>query len=408
MNPGRAGLLIAIALVTQAATITITNEDLPKASAPPGRPTTATAPATGATLWLGAINRQRSLRGLTTVELDPVLGEAARRLAEFVRSQPDTQRQSIPAKRLLEAYWQAGATDGNPTWRVVTQDAAVAPGPGGGFRLGSALEGDLSHIGVGSVVQDGTRWTVIVAAKRRILLAGTGTGQRNPYERLYLRGKLLPGYFKPQLMLTRPDGQVREMPLSTSDTQFEHILELDGLKGRYMVEIMVGSRWGPAVAALFPLDVGMAHRVTQVVATDDSRLSLADKRLRMLNLINADRRRFQLAPVALNERLSQMAQGHSEDMKQHRFFAHTSPTTGSLEDRAKAIGIKPMTLGENIAVSGSLTEAEEGLMASPAHRSMILDPQMQVVGIGITLSDPGERGPVRYWVTQNYAVHEPD
>jgi uncharacterized protein YkwD len=405
----RSGLWIAIALLTQAATITITNEDLPRAPVRPGH--TQVAPDATSRAWLTQINRQRAQQRQPALELDPGLSAAARRQADMIASLPVAQRQSIPAKRLLEAFWQAGAVDGNPTWQVVSQGATAPPGPWGGFRIGQALSGDLSHVGVGSVSRDGVRWTVFVVAKRRVQLAGVEAGLRQPYDRLYLRGRLLPGFVKPHLMLTRPDGHVTQIDLRTHDAHFEHLLELDGVKGRYMVEIMVDSRWGPAVAALFPVDVGTAFKpeaVAASVAADDRRLSLAELRRRMLDLINADRRRFQLAPVTLNETLNRMAQGHSEDMKRHGFFAHTSPTTGSLEDRARTIGIRPMTLGENIAVAASLAEAEEGLMASPAHRSMILDPQMTVVGLGIALSDPGQRGPARIWVTQNYGVRDPD
>jgi uncharacterized protein YkwD len=397
-----------MALQAQAATITLTNEDMPKAPPRPGRPAVAPAQASAARLWQTAINRQRAQKNLPAVELDPFLDEAARRQADLIARLPQALRQAVPARNLLEAYWQAGAVDGNPTWRVVSQDVTAAPGPWAGFRNGALLDGDISHIGVGSVERDGARWTVIVLVKRRLQMAGSLTGVRNPYERIFLRGRTLPGFAKPRLMLTRPDGKVSEVAFAGDSGQFEHLLELDGGKGRYMVEIMVDSRWGPAVAALFPVDVGTAFRQANVVATDDSKLSLADRRQRMLGLINADRRRFNLAPVALNEHLSRMAQGHSDDMKQHQFFAHTSPTRGTLEDRAKAAAIPPMTLGENIAVAASLAEAEEGLMASPAHRSMILDPQMQVVGIGIASTDPGERGPAKYWVTQNYSVHEPE
>jgi hypothetical protein len=198
---------------------------------------------------------------------------------------------------------------------------------------------------------------------------------------------LSPGFTKPHLMLASPDGKVKEMAISSREGQFEHLLELDAATGRYMVEVMVEGRWGPSVAALFPVDVGTAFKAETAAASDESKLTPEQRRL--------------------NEHLSRMAQGHSDDMKRNRFFAHTSPTTGSLENRLRLAGIPPMTVGENIAVSASLAEAEDGLMGSPAHRSMILDPQMTVVGIGIATSDGSEPGPPKVWVTQNYGVRAP-
>ncbi len=408
MRVARAGALIAIALLTQAATITLTNENMPRSSPHPGLPAARPAVADGAAkLWLAAINRQRGQKGLPAVELDPVLSEAGRRQAELIASLPDDIRQQVSAKRLLEAFWQAGAIDGNPTWRVVSQGGKSVPGPWNSFRNGSLLDGDISHVGVGSAARDGSRWTVITIVKRRLQLAGMQPGLRRPYDRFYLRGRLSPGFSKPHLMLAGPDGKVKQMAISAREGQFEHLLELDAAIGRYMVEVMVEGRWGPSVGALFPVDVGTPFKPETVAASDESRLTLEQRRQRMLALINADRRKFNLPPVVLNEHLSRMAQGHSDDMKRNRYFAHTSPTTGSLENRMRQAHIPPMMVGENIAVSGSLAEAEDGLMGSPAHRSMILDPQMTVVGIGITTSDGGEPGPAKVWVTQNFGERAP-
>lgn len=407
MKPWQALALVGIGLLTQAATITITNDNLPRSQPPASERRPAAVPDDGAKLWLGTINRQRALKQLPPVALDPGLCEAARRQADFIARLPQAERQTVPARKLLDVYWQAGATEGNPSWRVFSQDAASPLGPWPTYRIGPTLESDLSHIGIGSVVRAGARWTVVVMVKRRVELAGAITGVRQPFERLYLRGRLLPPFEHPKLMLTKPDGTVRELALQTSAGLFELLFELDGGKGRYMVEIMVDSQWGPAVASLFPIDVGTAYHPVVRAATQDGTLSLAERRQRMLALINADRARFQLPPVALNEALTRMAQGHSDDMKAHGFFAHVSPTAGTLEDRAKAAGIPPMSLGENIAISASLAEAEDGLMASPAHRAMILDPLMTVVGIGIASHEANEPGPAKVWVTQNYAVRDP-
>ena len=408
MKPAGVLVWVLVGLLTQAATITITNETLPKAPPRPGQ-TAAPAPDAAASSWVGTINRLRSAKRLAPVALDPVVSDGARRQAEMISRLPAAQLKNLPSRLLLEKLWEAGTFDGNPTWRVLSQDSDTGQGPGAGFQLGTGLEGDISHIGVGSIVRNGVRWTVISAVKRRVTLSGYHLGTYKPFERLWLRGRAMPGFENPRLVLTRPNGKVSEIPLALVGDHFEYLLELDEAKGRYMLEIMIDSRWGPSVASLFPVDVGGAYQAPPIAASDDQRLSLPELRERMLTLINADRKRFNLPPVRLNDRLTVMAQGHSEDMKQHGFFAHVSPQTGDLGDRAKAANIAPsMALGENIAVAGSLSEAEEGLMASPAHRGMILDAQMTVVGLGITSAGAKGRESAKYWITQNYGEHAPE
>ncbi|MBC7542106.1 MAG: hypothetical protein H7338_05185 [Candidatus Sericytochromatia bacterium] len=401
-----------LGLLTQAATITLTNENMPKA---PGRPTSPaavrTSPDAMAPAWLAAINRLRSRKGLTPVVWDPAIGEGARRQAEMITRLATGTAKTLPSRLMLDKLWEVGAYDGNPVWRVISQDAASPQGPGANFQLGNTLEGDITHVGVASAVRNGQRWTVLSAARRRVNLSGFHLGTYKPFERLWLRGKLMPGCDTPRLVLTRPNGRVSEVALPVTGELFDYMLELDETKGRYMIEIMVDGRWGPAVASLFPVDVGGAYQAPAAAADssgDDSRLTLVQQRDRMLMLINADRKRFTLAPVRLSERMTVMAQGHSADMKQHGFFAHVSPVTGDLGARAKAASLPLMSLGENIAVAGSLVEAQEGLMGSPAHRGMILDPQMTVVGIGIVFANQSGRDAAKFWVTQNYGEHDPE
>jgi len=110
--PARILALLGIAFVTQAATITITNETLPRSTPKPGQARSAPVQDAAAKLWLTAINRQRAQKGLSAVEMDPALGDAARRQVEFIVRLPQAERQSVSARKLLEVFWQAGATDG--------------------------------------------------------------------------------------------------------------------------------------------------------------------------------------------------------------------------------------------------------------------------------------------------------
>lgn len=393
---------LMVAVVCSGATVTIPS-DLPG-----GRTTLVTArPAeTWATKWLTIINGLRTKAGKPPLKWDAQLSAGAAAQARLIGETPAARRQQIPSRTLLEALWQAGTVDGNPVWRVVVLPAGAsmrADDPS--FQALADME--ASHLGLGAFQAHGTHWIVAAAVQRRVELSGLRAGSYAPYTSLWLRGRVLPGAWQPRLLLTPPDGRVQEMPLTVNGDHFEHLVTLGG-PGRYMAEIMVDSAAGPAVATLLPLDVGSAP-VRPASSRQESPLagmSPQAMRQKALDLVNTDRARHGLSPLALSERLSQVAQGHSEDMAREGFFAHVSPRHGDLRARARRGGMPEQTLGENIAMASSLEEAEENLMASPGHRAMILHPAMRVVGFGIVVRTR-DGGRPQLWLTQNFGTKGP-
>lgn len=396
---------LMVAFVSSGATITITNDTLPtsQTSSPAA---SSRQPDAWATNWLAIVNDLRAKSGRQPLRLDAQLTAGATAQARLIAETPASQRHQIPSQALLEALWQAGTVDGNPVWRVIALPA------GSNIQAGHAAfkaiaELDASHLGLGAIKQHGTHWVVATAVQRRVELSGLRAGTYTPYASFWLRGRVLSGAWKPRLLLTPPDGQVQELPLTVSGDRFEQVVSLAG-QGRYMAEIMVDSAAGPAVAALLPLDVGPAPTRPAARRTDGSvaGMSLPAMRAKLLELLNADRARHGLPPLRLSERLSTVAQGHSEDMAQHRFFAHVSPRHGDLLARVRRAGLPEQTLGENIAMASSLEEAEENLMASPGHRAMILSPEMRVVGFGVVVRETAGGRP-QLWVTQNFGTKGP-
>ena len=114
----------------------------------------------------------------------------------------------------------------------------------------------------------------------------------------------------------------------------------------------------------------------------------------MLELVNRDRHVARLPPLVPDPALAAVARGHSRDMLDNDFFAHISPTTGSPLDRVRRAGLIVPRLMENIGRNSSLEELERGLMASPGHRSAILDRQVTHVGIGVAVAAPDPDGVV--------------
>lgn len=99
--------------------------------------------------------------------------------------------------------------------------------------------------------------------------------------------------------------------------------------------------------------------------------------------LNRDRARKGLGPVAFDPALASIARGHSKDMSDHRFFAHESPRTGSLEDRLDRAGYLAAVARENLGEGPDVERTQDGLLASPGHHANIMAKDVSRVGIGI-------------------------
>ncbi len=106
-------------------------------------------------------------------------------------------------------------------------------------------------------------------------------------------------------------------------------------------------------------------------------------------LTNATRRENGLPPVVADGGLEQVARAHSQDMVQHDFVGHTSPTTGTAVQRVARAGYNSGLVLENIGRGYGAREIEEGLMQSPGHRANILNPDVTHVGIGVVAQQEG-------------------
>src|SRR4051794_7411257 len=107
-------------------------------------------------------------------------------------------------------------------------------------------------------------------------------------------------------------------------------------------------------------------------------------------LVNARRAAHHLAPLRPSHELRVAAEAHGADMVAHRFFAHVSPFTGAITDRARRAGYVPTDdypLGGDIAGGGGGLSPPASIvtawMNSPGHRAVILDGDFRDVGVGI-------------------------
>ena len=107
------------------------------------------------------------------------------------------------------------------------------------------------------------------------------------------------------------------------------------------------------------------------------------------NLLNSDRIRYNLSPLALDPELCRIARIKSEDMRDNRYFAHESPTYGDVRHMLKQFGYSYTAAGENIAHHRDTEKAQAALISSPGHRRNILSTAYTKVGIGIAFDAQG-------------------
>lgn len=108
-----------------------------------------------------------------------------------------------------------------------------------------------------------------------------------------------------------------------------------------------------------------------------------DLEAKMLVLVNEERRKVGLQPLAADNELRKVALAHSADMFRRGYFAHLTPEGKDPFDRMREAHVRFYLAGENLALAQTLAIAHEGLMNSPGHRANILRTGFGRVGIGI-------------------------
>ena len=111
----------------------------------------------------------------------------------------------------------------------------------------------------------------------------------------------------------------------------------------------------------------------------------------VVRLVNEIRTKNGLKALTEDWELSRVARYKSQDMKDNKYFSHTSPIYGSPFDMIKNFGISYRTAGENIAKGQSTPQVVvNAWMNSSGHRANILNKSYTKIGVGYVASG-------RYW-----------
>lgn len=117
------------------------------------------------------------------------------------------------------------------------------------------------------------------------------------------------------------------------------------------------------------------------IPTTDSTVSSYEKEV--IRLVNEIRVKNGLKELTYNWELSRVARYKSQDMKDNRYFSHTSPVYGSPFQMMKSFGITYRSAAENIAKGQTTPQAVvNAWMNSSGHRANILNASFTQIGVG--------------------------
>jgi uncharacterized protein YkwD len=195
----------------------------------------------------------------------------------------------------------------------------------------------------------------------------------------------------PEVFVTRDTGATERLELKLgSSGGFTSQVTCPATPGRQQIEITASDVQGSTVLANFPVWCGLEPPVSITVEPSRDDIPIIDPKeaeKRLLALVNADRQTFGLPGLLWDERVADVARGHSTEMRKTKVVAHVSPTTGSAADRVRTAKIKTAVVLENVARAYGIGEAHLGLMNSPGHRANILSATATHIGIGVIFGD---------------------
>jgi uncharacterized protein YkwD len=260
-----------------------------------------------------------------------------------------------------------------------------------------------THYGGVMVERDGIALYVVALASRFVDLDPVPR-HIGPGQTITLAGQLTHGHTAPELAITEPDGHVvRGTPALGSKLRFQVPMRTRGV---YRVEVLGEGPQGITVVANFPIYVGEQPPDSIAVSSGNAAPVDAEHAARqLLDYVNAERAKVKLAPLELDAKLSEIALAHVDDMLEHGFIAHTSPTTGTAADRVTRAGVRSRIVLENIGRGYGLREVHESLMASPGHRGNILHELVNRIGIAVRTTPESSR--TAYLVTEVFTRATP-
>lgn len=232
-------------------------------------------------------------------------------------------------------------------------------------------------------------WLVVITLSWRFVSIEPIARRLDGGATIPVRGSLAAGYSNPVVIVERPTGEAQRLPAGAGPDFDVRVPSEE--TGVHQVEILARGPHGESVLANFPVYVGVdvptMLRVAAEPETSGSSADVGSVRAELVRLANEARAGVGLPALECDPRIDAVALAHSEDMRDHDFVGHQSPTTGTAADRVRAAGLSSGLVLENVGRGYSAAEIHRGLLASPGHRANLVNPDANVCGIGVTAEE---------------------
>ena len=136
----------------------------------------------------------------------------------------------------------------------------------------------------------------------------------------------------------------------------------------------------PANPQIINYDLIYPGQVINIPTVDSTVTSYEQEVIRLVNEIRAENG---LKVLTYDWELARVARYKSQDMKDNKYFSHTSPVYGTPFQMIKNFGISYRSAGDNIAKGYATPQAVvNGWMNSSGHRANILNANYTHIGVG--------------------------
>jgi uncharacterized protein YkwD len=327
----------------------------------------------------GSLREAFARAGLAAPSRDQSLDKAALALAR--RALDGSVHDATGAEQLAVEMSRAGAWDPPPRTIVVKTSPAARASSSLGARPDLAAT-SATHFGLGLAIKDDTAAAVLLLTDRKAFL--------EPFPRkievagsAQLTGRLVFPLHDARVFVTGPDGEAKQARVEAeARNRFSARLGFPE-RGRYSIEVVGESVKGPEVVALFQVQAGEPSATAPsapraVPETADLKRAEAQ----VITAINERRHAHQLPALARSSQLDVVAAEHAAEMVRLGYFAHVSPVHGDVGERLKRAGFSYRRVSENLGEASSALEAHQLIEASPGHLANVIDPKVDLVGIG--------------------------
>lgn len=180
-------------------------------------------------------------------------------------------------------------------------------------------------------------------------------------------------------------GIVCTLALAVSASAATHTVAAGDTLWKIAVKYEVGlSEIKSANPQISNYDLIYPGQTINIPTTDAPVLAYEKEVVRLVNEIRAENG---LSALTYDWELSRVARYKSQDMKDNKYFSHTSPVYGSPFQMIKNFGISYRSAGENIAKGYTTPQAVvNGWMNSSGHRANILNSSYTHIGVGYVAS----------------------